>query len=95
VLRTALVAVSGGLLFDAMLLASLGCTLGTVLHFAVPGSILLFALLVEHWQYKPLSTARPGGDWVPTDERFADPASGRLVTVFYNPSTGERRYVAG
>jgi hypothetical protein len=56
--------------------------------------VLLFGLLVEQWRYKPLTT-RPGPGWVPTDERFVDPESGRLVTVFYKPSTGERRYVAG
>lgn len=93
-LRAALFAVSGGLLTGAMVLASLRCTLGTVLHLAVPGSILLFGLLVERWRYKPLSSASPGADWVPTNERFDDPESGRLVTVFYKPSTGERRYVA-
>jgi hypothetical protein len=56
--------------------------------------ILLFALAVEHWRYKPLTSSRPGPDWIPTDERFVDPVSGKLVTVFYKPTTGERRYVA-
>jgi hypothetical protein len=92
--RAAVFAVSGGLLTGATVLASFGCTLGAILHLAVPGSILLFALLVERWRYKPLSSGRPGTDWVPTDERFVDPESGQLVTVFYKPSTGERRYVA-
>jgi hypothetical protein len=92
--RAAVFALSGGLLTGAAVLASLGCTLGAILHLAVPGSILLLALLVERWRYKPLSSGRPGADWVPTDERFVDPESGRLVTVFYQPSTGERRYVA-
>jgi len=54
----------------------------------------LFALLVEHWRYKPLKSRHPGPDWLPTDERFVDPESGKLVAVFYKPSTGERRYVA-
>jgi hypothetical protein len=93
VLRAALFTVSGGLLIGAMVLASLRCTLGAVLHLAVPESILLFALLAERWRYQPLSSARPGADWVPTDERFVDPESGRMVTVFYKPSTGEQRYV--
>lgn len=30
----------------------------------------------------------------PTDERFVDPDSGELVTVWFDQSTGERRYVA-
>ena len=39
-------------------------------------------------------THRPlGGGWRPTDERFVDPESGKLVTVWFDPATGERRYV--
>jgi hypothetical protein len=55
----------------------------------------MFGLLVERWRYKPVTIHRPGPDWVPTNERFIDPESGETVTVFYQPSTGERRYVAG
>jgi hypothetical protein len=93
-LRAALFAVSGGLLIGATVLAGLGCPLGAILRLAVPGSILLFALLVERWRYKPVASRRPGPDWIATDERFVDPESGQLVAVFYQPSTGERRYVA-
>jgi hypothetical protein len=35
----------------------------------------------------------PEGEWRPTDEKFVDPESGRLVTVWFDPKTGERRYV--
>ena len=34
-----------------------------------------------------------GGNWRPTDERFVDPESGKLLTVWFDPATGERRYV--
>ena len=34
-----------------------------------------------------------GGSLQPTPERFLDEESGRLVTVWFNPETGERRYV--
>jgi hypothetical protein len=94
VLRAALFIVSGVLLAGAAALALAGCSLGLALRFAVPGVILLFALVVEHWRYKPLKGRRPGPDWLATDERFVDPESGKLVAVFYKPSTGERRYVA-
>lgn len=93
-MRAALLAVGGLLLIGAAALASNGCTLGAVLHLAIPGAILLFVLAVERWRYKPLSSRRPGAGWISTEERFVDPESGRLVTVFYKPSTGERRYVA-
>ena len=93
-LRLALFVLSGVLLAAAVSLAISGCTLGLVLRLAVPGVILLFALLFEHWRYKPLKSRHPGPDWLPTHERFVDPESGKLVAVFYKPSTGERRYVA-
>jgi hypothetical protein len=94
VLRASLLAISGALLTGAAALAVAGCALGLVLRLAVPGVILLFALVVEDWRYKPLKSRRPTPDWLPTDERFVDLESGKLVTVFYKPSTGERRYVA-
>jgi len=90
----ALFVLCGVLLAAAVSLAIARCPLGLVLRLAVPSVILLFALLVERWRYKPLKDHRPGRDWLPTDERFVDPESGKLVTVFYKPSTGERRYVA-
>ena len=93
-LRAALFVLCGVLLAAAVSLAIGGCTLALVLRLAVPGVILLFALLVEHWRYKLLKDRRPDPDWVSTDERFVDPESGKLVAVFHKPSTGERRYVA-
>ena len=46
-------------------------------------------------QAEPVTGGPPGAGWVATKERFVDPESGKLVTVFYQPATGERRYVAG
>jgi hypothetical protein len=36
----------------------------------------------------------PGPGWDRTAEKFADPRTGQTVIVYYNPRTGERRYVA-
>lgn len=94
-LRAALFVVSAILLAAAGWLAIAGCNLGSVLRPAIPGLVLLFGLAVERWRYKPVTSRRPGPDWVSTSERFIDPESGKTVTVFYQPSTGERRYVAG
>jgi hypothetical protein len=47
--------------------------------------------LVERWRYQGLTDDRPGRNWQATPERFVDPQTGRLVTVFFNPATGERR----
>jgi hypothetical protein len=95
VLRTALFVVCGILLTAAGWSAVAGCTPGATLRVAVPGLVLLFALVVERWRYKPVTGHPPGAGWVPTNECFVDPESGRLVTVFYQPATGERRYVSG
>jgi hypothetical protein len=94
-LRAALFVVSAILLAVAGWSAIAGCSLGVILRPAIPGLVLLFGLAVERWRYKLVTTHRPGTDWVSTNERFIDPESGKMVTVFYQPSTGERRYVAG
>jgi hypothetical protein len=58
---------------------------------AVIGAVLLLAVLVERWRYRPPLHSE-GGEWVETDERFIDPGSGRPMNVLFNPRTGERRY---
>lgn len=93
-LRAALIVVGGVLLAAAAVSALTGCSVGAVLRLAVPGLVLLFGLSVEHWRYKPVSARTPEKGWVATKERFVDPESGQLVTVYYQPSTGERRYIS-
>jgi hypothetical protein len=65
-----------------------------MLPFALGPGILLFGLLFERYVYKPIRPEPPGSEWDRTPERFADPLSGQNVVVYYNPRTGERRYVA-
>jgi hypothetical protein len=93
-LRAALFVFARLLLAGAAGLTIAGCGMGAALRLAVPGLVLLFGLLVERWRYKPLTDRQPGPGWAPTAERFIDPEGGKLVTVFYNAATGERRYVA-
>jgi hypothetical protein len=64
------------------------------LPFAVPPLILLLGLLFERYVYKPVRPEPPGPGWDRTSEKFVDPRSGQAVVVYYNPQTGERRYVA-
>jgi hypothetical protein len=92
-LRNGIYAAGGLLAAAAALLLSAGCfRLG--FWVALWAALLIVGLLVERWRYQPLTGARPGPDWVATDERFVDPETGKLVTVYYHPSSGERRYVA-
>jgi hypothetical protein len=92
-LRNALYAIGGLSVAGAVALALLGCG-PAALGLAGWALVLIVGLLIERWRYKPLAERSPGPDWTPTDERFVDPETGKLVTVYYHPSTGERRYVA-
>jgi hypothetical protein len=59
---------------------------------ALAGAGLLVAgTLWERFYYR--GSERGGAGWQATSERFLDDESGRLVTVWFNPATGERRYV--
>ncbi|MGN6514279.1 MAG: hypothetical protein ACTHLR_00380 [Rhizomicrobium sp.] len=82
-------------------LAALACGLLAlaVMHLA-PAFVLLFwgAVIVagtvfERVRYKALETGAPAGNWQRTSERFIDDATGKLVTVWIDPATGERKYV--
>ena len=93
-LRAALLVIGGVMLAAAAFGALTGWRLGAIIPLALWGAILAGGVLVERWRYPLLADDRPGRDWQATPERFVDPESGRLVTVFFNPATGDRRYVA-
>jgi hypothetical protein len=62
---------------------------------AVWGAIFVFGIVYERYAYKTVVDKAPAGKgWTRTNERFVDPKSGRTVTVFVKPLTGERAYVA-
>jgi hypothetical protein len=57
------------------------------------GVIVLIGTLFERWRYRRIEEP-PQGNWQRTGEKFIDPSSGDPVEVMFEPSTGERRYVA-
>jgi hypothetical protein len=57
------------------------------------GTILFAAVVYERFRYKPLEHKLPGPGWERTSERFVDAESGKTVTVYVEPKTGERQYV--
>lgn len=79
------------LLGAAVLLFTVQAALWLVLYLAVNGIILVSAVLLERKRYRA-RVDRTRGYWQPTGERFVDPATGRLMEVSYNPTTGERDY---
>jgi hypothetical protein len=58
------------------------------------GVVVLIGTLFERWRYRDIEEPQ-NGRWQRTDEQFIDPSSGDVVEVMFDPSTGERRYVAG
>lgn len=92
-LRTGLLWIGGAALFAAAVAAFAGAPFPLVLWLTVIGAALVGGILIERSRYKPAAPGHPGAGWVATDERFVDPESGREVTVYYQPSSGERRYV--
>jgi len=67
---------------------------GLVVWLGLVGAALVGGILFERGRYKPAAPGVPGPGWVATGERFVDPQTGEDVAVYYQPSTGERRYVA-
>jgi len=56
--------------------------------------LLLIGIVFERVHYTGNARANePDKDWAPTSERFLDEATGRPVTVWFNATTGERKYV--
>ena len=59
----------------------------------VLGLVLVLGTVLEQVRYKPVEKTQPGPGWERTSERFIDEESGKMVTVYVRPETGERMYV--
>lgn len=81
----------GGFLFAGGLFAWLAGGAGPAAM--ILGAVLVLAILFERVIYKPNTKAPPGPGWVKTAERFVDDETGKPVTVYVKPDTGERSYV--
>lgn len=58
------------------------------------GGVITVGTVCERVFYKPLLREKPGAGWVRTEERFIDPHTGKMVDVFYQPTSGDRQYVS-
>ena len=92
-LRGAVLAVGILMLLAGAATAGLGVP-SLPLWLLIAGGVITAGTLLERAIYKPLLREKPGAGWVKTAERFIDPDSGKAVDVFYNPTSGERQYVA-
>ena len=82
----------------AAMLAVTAALYGAVIDPAVWPALLmsvlvLAAILFERARYGAVQRPPVESGWQETAERFIDDASGRPITVWFNPATGERRYV--
>ena len=93
-MRTIVCVIGGLFAAGAIVAASVACYPAAAM-LGIWGFLLLVGLVVERWRYKKLNPTPPGPDWQMTDERFVDTESGKLVTVWFHPATGERRYISG
>jgi len=93
-LRNVLLALGGSLIAAGLT----GLLSGKIVPGAVAmvwGAVLVFGIIYERYVYKTIVEKVPvGPKWVRTTERFIDDKTGRTVTVYTKPLTGERVYVA-
>lgn len=80
------------------IIAFAGALSGTLVDVGVWPSllvtiVLLVGILFERARYGAAQRRPAGGAWQETPERFIDDESGRPITVWFDPVTGERRYV--
>ena len=65
----------------------------TGISMLIAGGLLLIGTLYERVHYKKPVAHAPGPGWQRTSERFIDDETGRAITVWVEPKTGERAYV--
>lgn len=90
-LRTALLAATlvASLVGAGLLLAGVRSPGAQLL---IAGAVIGLGTVFERWRYRG-NQARPGAPWERTDERFEDPHTGETFEVYFDPRSGERRYV--
>lgn len=91
-LRKFLLAIGIALLVAAALLTLFGHW-PPALWCLINGALLTAGIVFERWQYRQPQTRAPGAGWQITGERFVDPTSGEFMEVWFEPRSGERRYV--
>jgi len=67
---------------------------GPGIYLLIVAAAVCLGTLFERWRYRQ-EEARPDAHWQRTGERFEDPHTGKPIEVFYDPGSGERRYVSG
>ncbi|HYB66362.1 MAG TPA: hypothetical protein VEC59_14065 [Steroidobacteraceae bacterium] len=90
-LRTLLLVFAGALALVGVILLARGQLGAGAYTLGLGGLIVLGTVFEGRYRH---GDARPEARWQPTGERFQDPQTGKTVQVFYDPGSGERRYVS-
>jgi hypothetical protein len=90
-LRSATIAIGVAALLGGLIALAFRCPPGFVFLFW--GAVIVAGTVFERFRYKPIEDSAPGGSWVRTTERFVDDETGKPVTVWLEPKSGERKYV--
>lgn len=92
-LRKIAVGFAGLLLVGGLVALALGA-FPVAIFPLVAGALILLGTLYERIHYKPIVGDPPGSGWIKSEQRFVDEKTGRTVTVYVEPKTGERAYVS-
>ena len=90
-LRVALLVLGAGLALTGAALLARGVSAPGAQALGI-GALILLGTVFERWRYRPHHPRPPAG-WERTGERYEDPETGHIVDVYYDPRSGERRYV--
>ena len=89
-LRTTVLIIAGIVAAIGAVLFLTGVTLPGILALVMGGLVVIGILCERRYRH---NNQHPDGRWQATGERFVDPTSGKDVEVYYDPGSGERRYV--
>jgi hypothetical protein len=89
-LRTTVLIIAGIVAAIGAALILTGVTLPGIQALVMGGLVVVGILCERRYRH---DNQQPDGRWQATGERFVDPTSGKDVEVYYDPKSGERRYV--
>lgn len=89
-LRTVVLVIAGIVAAIGAALIVTGVTLPGIQALVMGGLVIVGILCERRYRH---DRRQPDGRWQATGERFVDPTSGKDVEVYYDPQSGERRYV--
>lgn len=82
-----------GAAFVELMFAPIEASVFPAIPLLIFGCVILVTAIAEPVYGQLVRRPPLSGGWRPTCEKFIDPTSGKPVEVWFDPQTGERRYV--